>query len=508
MYELYRPIRLTFRGQERLPVGETAPLAVRFTHEDGAEVRVPGFWDGGEDYIVRFSPELIGHWSWQILDAGTPMDSTAGAFDVVQGEHPGPVRVAHRFHFAHPDGTPHRPLGATAYNWLHQEDELFRNTVDSIADAGFNRLRFMVFPQAGGYVEHEPARMPFARTDDGRWDVTQPDIEFFRHLDCAVEVLGDRGIQADVLIFNAYDRGVFGLDGLTEQEDEIYLRYLVARLAAHPHVWWSLCNEFDQLERPTERWDRAGEMLARVDPHSRLRSIHNWIELYDHNQPWVTHASIQNGSATTDFGRAGLYRDVYGKPIVLDEIKYEGDIPWRWGDLDAQQLVHQFWITTVSGCYASHGESFVTESGSLHMVEGGRLRGNAPARLAFLRSILEESTIPGFDPIDKWDDPAYVAGHAPDEYLLYLGRSAPSTWTFRLPVGFPGGKPQVGDHYRVDVIDTWNMTVTPLDEGFAITRVERADAYAEQAPPVVLAEGAALALRITRVETATMEEAR
>lgn len=508
MYELYRPIRLTFQGQERLPVGETPPLTLRFSHEDGTERLVPGFWDGELSYVACFSPELMGHWTWQVADAGTSLDADAGDFDVVRGEHPGPVRVAHRFHFAHPDGTPHRPLGTTAYNWLHQEDELFEETLDAISAAGFNRLRFMVFPQAGGYVEHMPTLMPFAKDADGRWDVTRPDITFFRRLDRAVEALGDRGIQADVLAFNAYDRGVFGLDGLSEQEDAVYLRYLVARLSAHPHVWWSLCNEFDQLERPTERWDRAGELLADVDPHDRLRSIHNWIELYDHNRPWVTHASIQNGSATTEFGRAGLYRDAYGKPIVLDEIKYEGDIPMRWGDLDAAQLVHQFWITTVSGCYASHGESFVTESGSLHMVEGGRLRGEAPARLAFLRRILEESSIPGFDPIDKWDDPAYVAGHAPDEYLQYLGRSAPDAWTFRLPVGFPGGVPQVGDRYRVDVIDTWNMTVAPVEASFTISRVERADAYAEQAAPVPLPEGAALALRITRVDPASTGEVR
>ena len=171
-----------------------------------------------------------------------------------------------------------------------------------------------------------------------------------------------------MLIFNAYDRGHFGFDRFTEEEDAVYLRYLVARLSAYPNVWWSLCNEFDQLERPAERWDRTGALLAEIDPYDHLRSIHNWIELYDNNQPWVTHASLQNGSATTDFGRANLYRDVYGKPVVLDEIKYEGDISDRWGHLTAEELVHQFWVTTVAGCYASHGESFVTESGSLHMV--------------------------------------------------------------------------------------------------------------------------------------------
>ncbi|WP_026874723.1 DUF4038 domain-containing protein [Jiangella gansuensis] len=498
-HERYRPIELSFEGDAVIPADRT-PLTVRFTHETAGEVVVPGFWDGEQIYRVRFAPEAVGTWTWRSESSeGRSLAGSEGTFDVVAGPDHGPVRVASRFHFAHADGTPFRPVGTTAYNWLHQDEPLFSQTVDAVADAGFNKLRFMVFPQAGGYIEHTPELFPFERPD-GRWDVTRPVIPFFRRLDAAVGSLGKRGVQADVLIFNAYDRGYFGLNELTEDEDEVYLRYLVARLSAYPHVWWSLCNEFDQLQRPAQRWDRAGSRLAELDPHAHLRSIHNWVELYDNNQPWVTHASLQNGSATTDFGRANLYRDVYGKPVVLDEIKYEGDIPERWGHLTARQLVHQFWITTVSGCYASHGESFVTESGSLHMVEGGPFRGESPARLRFLREILEDLTVPGLDPIDKWDDPAHVAGVSRRQYVQYLGESAPPAWAFRLPVSFPSERPEVGDVFEVDVIDTWNMTVTPAGRRFTLTEVLRNDAYDRDSAPLELPEGEAIALRITRVE--------
>ena len=498
-HELYLPVELVFEGSERLPVAAGAPLSVRFRLAGSEDVTVPGFWDGGTTYRVRFAPPAEGEWTWEVVDAQTSVDVGSGSFTVTRGASHGPVRVAHRFHFAHADGTPFRPVGATAYNWLHQDEPLFSQTVDAIAEAGFNKFRFMVFPQGGGYVEHEPTLMPFEKTG-GRWDVTRPVPEFFQHLDRAVEVLGARGIQADVLIYNAYDRGRFGLNELTEEEDAVYLRYLVARLAAYPHVWWSLCNEFDQLERPDERWDRTGELLAEIDPGDHLRSIHNWIELYDNSQPWVTHASVQNGSATTDFGRANLYRDVWGKPVVLDEIKYEGDIPERWGNLDARELVDQFWITTVAGCYGSHGESFLTETGSLHMVEGGPLQGESPVRLAFLRGILQEIDGPGLDPIDKWDDPAYVAGVPRQEYIQYLGRSAPATWTFRLPIGFPGERPEIGDVFEVDVIDTWNMTVTTVDRRFTLDDVQRNDAYDRASAPIALPVGEAIALRIRRVE--------
>lgn len=498
MTAAHRPVELAFEGPEAPIPADRTPLTAQVRLGTGPEITVPGFWDGERRYRVRFLPEQPGTWTWRTESAAAELDGLRGAVEVSAAEGHGVVRVSHGFHFAHADSTPFRPVGATAYNWLHQDEPLFSQTVDEIAGAGFNKFRFMVFPQGGGYVEHTPDLMPFEKTD-GRFDVRRPVPEFFQRLDRAVEMLGERGIQADVLIYNAYDRGRFGLDDLTEDEDAAYLRYLVARLAAYPHVWWSLCNEYDQLNRPEERWDRTGALLAEIDPYDHLRSIHNWEEIYDNNRRWVTHASIQNGSATTEFGRAGLYRDVWRKPVVLDEIKYEGDIPERWGSISAEQLVHQFWIATVSGCYASHGESFLIPSGSLHMVEGGRLLGRSPERLAFLRGILEDLRVPGLDPIDKWDDPAHVAGVARDQYVQYFGRSAPARWAFRLPQGSRGERLRVGDRFAVDVIDTWSMTVTPAGRTFTLTDVQRNDAYAAGDVPLDLPEGEAIALRITRV---------
>lgn len=495
---MYQPVELTFGGATALPLATEPPFRVRFSHS-GGDVLGNGFWDGDLTYRVRFCPERAGEWTWSVEDARTPLDQEEGTFEVRGARGHGPVRVAERFHFAHADGTRYRPVGTTAYNWLHQDAPLFESTIESIAAAGFNKLRFMVFPQAGNYIEHSPTLLPFERAGEG-WDVTRPVVAFFQHLDAAVTALDERGIQADVLILNAYDRGVFGFDAFSEEEDAVFLQYLVARLAAHPNIWWSLCNEFDQLQRPDERWDRFGSLLATIDPHDHLRSIHNWIEIYDQNRPWITHASIQNGSATTDFGRAGLYRDAYYKPIVLDEIKYEGDITERWGHLDGRDLVHQFWITTVSGCYASHGESFRTESGSLHMVEGGVLRGTSPARLGFLRAILDE--IAGLDPIDKWFDPTHVVGRPRQQYLQYLGRENTGSWQFRLPIGRPGERPEPGDRFAVDVIDTWNMTIHRVDRQFTLTDVQRNAAFETDAAPLDLPRGEALALRITRVDAA------
>ncbi|MEH3089355.1 MAG: DUF4038 domain-containing protein [Microbacterium arborescens] len=502
MTSVHEPVELAFTGPpEPIPATRT-PFTVT-VRSGGRTVRVPGFWDGDRRYVARFLPDRAGEWTWRTASAAAELAGHTGAVTVSEGGAHGPVRVAARFHFAHADGTPHRPVGTTAYNWLHQDDDVRRETADDIARAGFNRLRFLVFPQTGGYVTHDPVLLPFERDAGGRWDVARPVPAFFARLDAAVRMLGERGIQADVLILNAYDDGRFGLGDLTEEEDAAYARYLVARLSAFPNVWWSLCNEHDILGRPADRWDRLGRLVAESDPYDHLRSIHNLTELFDHNRPWVTHASIQNGHAAAEPGRAVLYRDAYGKPVVLDEIKYEGDIALRWGHLSGAELVHRFWIATVSGCYASHGESFERSDGSLHMVAGGRLQGSSPVRLRFLRGILEGLEVAGVDPIDKWDDPETAAGVPGRVYLRYFGRSAPERWSFRLPQATASvDRLATGDTFTVDVIDTWNMTVTPVGRPFVLDDVRRNEAFARAAEAVALPAGGAIALRITRAHKA------
>lgn len=473
-------------------------LRATFGH-DGSAVTVDGFWDGGDRYLVRFSPDRPGTWSYRTSSDDPLLDGAQGEFEVTAASagNRGPVGVAGTFHFAHADGTPYRPVGTTVYNWVHQPGALYRQTVDAVAEAGFNKLRFLVFPQGGGHVAFVPPLFPFERDAEGRWRVDRPIPEFFRSIDRAVADLLERGIEADVIVFHPYDRGEYGLDGMSPEDDDAYVRYLIARIGAYRNVWWSLANEYDQLERPEERWDRVFETIRDHDAHGRLRSIHNWIDLYDYNKPWVTHASLQNGHAVADFGRASLYRDAYRKPIVMDEIKYEGDIPERWGHLSARELVHRFWIATVSGVYASHGESFLTDDGTLHIVIGGAFRGESPARLAFLRTLLEQVNGAGLDPIDKWDDETSTVGIPRQLYLQYLPQS-PATWDFALPQGLIGERLEVGDRFTVDVIDTWNMTATPTGQIFALTTVERNLARAEGS--VALPAGEALALRIRRVD--------
>jgi hypothetical protein len=312
------------------------------------------------------------------------------------------------------------------------------------------------------------------------------------------------GIEADIILLHPYDVGHWGFDRMPDEVDDRYLRYIVSRLAAFRNVWWSLANEYDFMTEKTESdWDRMIQMVHDADPYGRLMSIHNGRVLYNHTNPLLTHASIQNGSAAEEAGRAVLYRDVYRKPVVFDEIKYEGNIPLRWGNLSAEELVHRFWECIVAGTYPGHGECYLHPSDVLWWSKGGVLRGESPQRIAFLRDILATSPAEGVEPIDKWQVPN-VAGKPGEYYLVYFGKESPGKWEFKLPRRKRDDPNELagGTRFHVDVLDTWNMTVTPVEGLFTIGQPAEADYVAVDVDGrwVEVPGKPWMALRITRVE--------
>jgi hypothetical protein len=485
-------------------------LSARFTQGDRS-VLVSGFYDGGGVYRIRFMPDAQGEWRYQTRSNRAELNGKTGAFTAVRPatNNHGPVRIHNTYHFAYADGTPFFPIGTTCYAWVHQDERLQEQTLATLKTAPFNKLRMCVFPKWYAYNRIEPALYPFAGTPPhptlsprrggegrvrGGWDFSRFNPDFFRHLEKRIGQLRDLGIEADLILFHPYDKGHWGFDRMAAAVDDCYLRYVVARLAVYRNVWWSLANEYDFLKEKSESdWDRLFQVVAKADPYERLRSIHNGSRLYNHTHPWVTHVSLQNGSAVADFGRAVLYRDVYRKPIIFDEVKYEGDIEQRWGNLSAEEMVHRFWQGAIAGTYVGHGETYRHPQDVLWWSKGGVLRGRSPARIAFLRKVLESSE--GLEPIDKWQD-VRTAGKRGELYLIYFGKESPGEWTVTLPAAGLTGSMKV----RVEVIDTWEMTVTPIKGVFEIR--PGADKYVytcAENPKIKLPGKPYIALRIRRV---------
>jgi len=423
-------------------------LSAVFTHQE-KQVRVTGFYDGKGIYRIRFMPDRIGEWTCETWSNVPELDGKSGSFTCtgpLSGNH-GPVKVTDTWHFEYTDGTPYRQVGTTCYAWVHQGDSLEEVTLQTLSKAPFNKLRMCIFPKDYVYNQNKPEYYVFERDREGNNDFTRFSPDYFHHLEKRLHQLIELGIQADLILFHPYDR--WGYAEMPDSVDEYYLKYVMARLSCFRNVWWSAANEFDFMgDKTMDDWHRIFEIVYRNDPYGRLRSIHNGRVMYDHTHPWITHASIQS----THFDSALVWRQRYKKPVIYDECRYEGNIPRGWGDLEPEEMVSMFWKSLITGTYAGHGETYLHLRDILWWSKGGVLHGESPARIAFFKKILGDAPEGGFEPFDR-----YSAGKYGEQYVYYFGMEKPENRTFDLPAERA---------YRVEIIDTWNMTIDTLDETF------------------------------------------
>jgi hypothetical protein len=329
------------------------------------------------------------------------------------------------------------------------------------------------------------------------WNYDRLNPAYFRRLEDRVRRLGELGIQADLILFHPYD-AKSGWHAMSAARDDRYVRYMVARFASFSNVWWSLANEYDLVKaKSVADFERIGQLIRREDPYGRLRSIHNWRELYDNGRPWISHASIQNGSAVLD--------DTQRRDLA-QRVAQAGDLSTRSATratstsagaiLKPEGMVQRFWHGLVAGTYVGHGEIYKGPIGGDDgwTAKGGKLHGESAPRLAFLKSVMEAGPkLRASNRSTTWDQ--HLGGQAGSYYLRYFGQAAPTQWAVALPKDELKG----GERFQVDVLDTWNMTVTPVEGAFVMQKKDAYFLHDPDRPTVALPGRPWMAVRVTRL---------
>lgn len=465
--ERYGVFEVTFDGKTEGNPFVDAHVSGTFSGQDET-IRADGFYDGGSTYKVRFMPSFAGRYTYRI--EGSCLDEAIeGEFDVDDakpGNH-GPVSVSGTSHFAYADETVYTPFGTTCYVWTHQEQALQQKTLDTLRQSAFNKIRFCIFPKHYLHNFTDPVTFPYEGTPCDRsglteqnfayhgtlpgnqWDYTRFNVDHFRKIEQRIMDLMEMGIEADLIVMHPYD--CWGFSRMSREQDQLYWEYVIARFSAFRNVWWSLANEYDFLpEKTDEDWLFYANLLIRKDPYQRMRSVHNGTKIYDFSHDWVTHCSIQSSETQ----RTQAWRDQFQKPVVIDEMCYEGDIDQGWGNITAQEMSHRCWDVALRGGYIGHGETYVHPRDILWWSHGGDLHGESEPRIAFLRRVLE--AVPGqqlkatpysWDCISAGPE---MSDDADAWRLIYFGIKRPSFRNFHFD----------DEHdYQVEIIDTWNMTI-------------------------------------------------
>jgi hypothetical protein len=422
-----------------------------------------GFYDGDGIFRIRFMPDEPGNWTFITRSNVKELDLKKGSFSCfvhTSGNH-GPVKVRNTYDFGYADGTPFYPVGTTCYAWVHQPEQLVKQTLATLTTTAFNKIRMTVMPKNYDvYINNEPPFYPFEGSKEKGWDLSRPNPAFFRNFEQKILELQKLGIEADVILFHPYDAGKWNLDKMSSEQAVFYLRYLIARIAAYRNVWWSMANEYDIMRKTDEEWEKYFRAIQTYDPYGHLCSIHNGMAWYNHSKPWITHLSIQ----TAYLQDIQDWRELYKKPVIIDECVYEGNIPNDWGNLTAEEMVNRFWISYCRGAYCTHGETYIHPENILWWSKGGKLYGKSPERIAFLHRIMTETPIEGVHPFHNiWNKDTYLLKEN-EFYLYYYGNSQQAKARIYLPKNIK---------FRLEVIDAWNMTVTPVkDEYSGMTEIQ------------------------------------
>ena len=299
----------------------------------GESLAAPGFFNGGRQYIIRFTPPSAGTWSYVTrcslesldgktgkLSAAPPRDDRKGGV-VVDAETP--------TRFRYENGDSYYPI-ALESDWLFALDAenaadipVTRRFVDTLATNGFNQIVMNVYAYDVTWkkderltVEHDfgsPRVFPFQGSNE-RPDHSRLNIEYFKRLDRVIDYLDQQGIVAHLMIY-VWNKRV-NWPPANSEADNRYFDYVVRRYQAFPNLVWDISKEalgygHTDVHYISQRIQR----LRELDAFNRLITVHDYSYCKRFSNE-VDFVSVQLWSSELFSVMRNVCREIPGKPIL------------------------------------------------------------------------------------------------------------------------------------------------------------------------------------------------
>jgi hypothetical protein len=357
-------------------------LDVIFT--DGNQtMTVPGFWDGGNIWRVRFALPTEGIWTYKTVfsdptDAG--VHNITGSINVKK--YSGDLDIyKHGFvttkentrYFVYADGTPFFYLGDTHWNFLAEEyDKAGSNAGNIKTVSHFKYIVNRRVAQGFTVYQTEPLNVPFDLSNG----LSANDISGLRIADKYFKYIADMGLVHANAQFFFPDIMMSVMDNNPEYEQllDVLARNWVARYGAYP-VMWTLGQEVDNdfyiIENKKETtmnavnnpWKKVCELMYKYDPHKNPISAHQEGAKTLMNNTSASNSAFRDTTGHTwwasqwkpilnqkfDFSAAMDYWvNGQGKPTVM----YEGRYDMLWTNEYGARA--QGWLSFLNGM-CGHG---------------------------------------------------------------------------------------------------------------------------------------------------------
>jgi hypothetical protein len=334
-----------------------------FTAPSGQQVTVDAFYDGGDTWRARVYVNEIGGWRWRISSADAQMNGQRGEFAAATSNLRGMLRKHPRNakQWATDDGRWFLNLNDTAYMLCKSGETAWQQYAAEDWALGITSLRVGGLGGASWAQDDPDTSWPWLGDDLTRYNLAR-----FQTSDARLIWLLDRYpdlylqfILFGLLTWGKDDTGA-AWAALPVSVRENTMRYMLARWAAFPQLFWLIVNDIHctaefPLNQAFER--EVGRFFAAHDPWHHLLSTGPKRQMafpFLHPQDeWVSYVHIEDLFAL-DAAEIQLYAD---QPlhVFLGEDRYEHDRR-TWDPLDPAYFFRWlFWSWTLAGGSASYG---------------------------------------------------------------------------------------------------------------------------------------------------------
>lgn len=277
-------------------------------------ITLDGFADGYSWGRVRFAPDKLGVWNYNI-------NGITGTTICVESNSKGFIRT-NGTKFNYDNGEEWKWLGNTVwrgYTSLMSYSTRWKEIVDLSASQNYTCIQSIThsFINGNTFWSNEGGKC-FEGINDSEANYDRLNPEYFRWMDKRFDYALKKGIVP--VIFFTWGQDYVKFSSLQFNR---YVKYLVSRYSAM-NVVWIICGEFNEITdfegRLTSEFNQWGSLVKQKDPYNHLTSLH----------PTGRSSSREFGSSVwmNFVGQQTPYpvditRDLeFGKPVVNEEPRY------------------------------------------------------------------------------------------------------------------------------------------------------------------------------------------
>ena len=369
----FNPVNIKITGKCSGVNPFTVNVKGRFTAPDGKIINVPGFYYGENTWVIRFAPNYIGLYNYEITSEELGGEQECGKIICEKNTNlniHGALKVNpdNPYHFQCEDGSYHFMM-AYECDWLwaldmgDEDGTDVEKFVDMISSYGFNGVIMNIYAHSCGWSSHRgpvnnygpPALYAWEGTNDNP-DHSRLNSVFFRRYDKVMKCLHERGMYAHLLL-KVYNKNVNWPEKYSAEED-LYFKYITARYQAFPNVIWDFSKEA-YYERDKDYISNRIKLIKDNDGHNRPVTLHDDKVFYK-NEVYAKDLDFLTAQQHDDFYYHVLYeRNKKEWPIFNSEFGYEfgpageGDTTHGIGQT-AEEVIRRAYEIVCAGGYIAY----------------------------------------------------------------------------------------------------------------------------------------------------------